>query len=170
MLCWIVHFTKVVQSVKNLSYFLKSVVVWVITVPRIITVFKTEEPKNLEEAVMYHHIWIKWGVVLFLSGQPIFQAATLVMFCLNYEHAKCVYFYDCIIRWLCWSASYVIGCHVLIQVAILISASIIWKICLKKRIKIEKDRILHLYQRQLISWCHFEVCWNKTHFVNPQVF
>jgi len=41
---WIVHFTKfVAQSVKNLSYFPKSLVVWVITAQRVVIVFKMEE-------------------------------------------------------------------------------------------------------------------------------
>jgi len=41
---WIVHFTEfVAQSVKNLSYFPKSLVVWVIMAWRVVIVFKMEE-------------------------------------------------------------------------------------------------------------------------------
>jgi hypothetical protein len=83
----------------------------------VIIVFKMEERKNVE-AIVCHHILIKWSAVLFLSGPPIFQAATMVMFYLNYECAKCTYFYTCNIRWLYWSASNVIGCFVLMEVAI----------------------------------------------------
>ena len=77
-----------------------------------------EEPKNVEEAIMCHHVWIKWSAVLFFSWPSIFQAATLVMSHLNYECEKCVHFYDCNIRWLCWSASSVIGSHVLMEAVI----------------------------------------------------
>jgi len=41
---WIVHFTKfVAQSVKNLSYFPKSIIVWVFMARRFVIVFKMEE-------------------------------------------------------------------------------------------------------------------------------
>ena len=54
--CWIVHFTKFIeQSVKNLSYFPKSIVVWVVTARRVVVVFKMEE-SNVEKAVARHHI------------------------------------------------------------------------------------------------------------------
>jgi hypothetical protein len=57
MFCRIVQFTKfVAQCVKNLSYFPKSVVVWVVMVWRIVIVFKTEESKNVEEAIACHYV------------------------------------------------------------------------------------------------------------------
>jgi len=57
LFCRIVQFTKfVVQSVKNLSYFPKSVVVWVVIVRRAIIVFKMKESKNVEEAIACHYI------------------------------------------------------------------------------------------------------------------
>jgi len=44
VLSWTVHFRKfVAQSVKNLSYFPKSIVVWVVTAQRVVIVFKMEE-------------------------------------------------------------------------------------------------------------------------------
>jgi len=47
----IVHFTKsVVQCVENLSYFRKSVVVWVVIV------FKMKEMKNMKNANTCHHV------------------------------------------------------------------------------------------------------------------
>jgi len=56
MFCRIVRFTEFVQCVKNLSYFPKSVVVWVIMVRRVIIVFKMKESKNVEEAITCHYI------------------------------------------------------------------------------------------------------------------
>jgi len=51
MFCRVVQFTKfVVQCVKNLSYFPKSVVVWVVIV------FKMKESKKLEEAIACHYV------------------------------------------------------------------------------------------------------------------
>jgi hypothetical protein len=48
---------------------------------------------------------VPWIAIMLLSGPIIFEAATLVMSHLNYRCKKCVYFFDRIIRWLCWSAS-----------------------------------------------------------------
>ena len=57
MFCRIVQFTKfVVQYVKNLSYFLKSVIVWVVMVRRVVIVFKMKESKNVEEAIACHYV------------------------------------------------------------------------------------------------------------------
>jgi len=51
MFCRIVQITKfVVQCVKNLSYFPKSVVVWVIIF------LKMKESKNVEEAIACHYV------------------------------------------------------------------------------------------------------------------
>jgi len=59
MFCPILQFTKfVVQCVKNLLYFLDSVVVWVVMVRRVVIVFKIKESKNVEEAITCHYIWI----------------------------------------------------------------------------------------------------------------
>ena len=53
----IVQFTTfVVQNVKNLLYFPKSVVVWVVMVRRVVTVFKMKESKNVEEVMACHYV------------------------------------------------------------------------------------------------------------------
>ena len=57
MFCRVVQFTKFfVQCVKSLSYFPKSVVVWVVTVRRVVIVFEMKESKNVEEAIACHHV------------------------------------------------------------------------------------------------------------------
>ena len=73
MFCRIVQFTNfVVQCVKNLSYFPKSIVVWVVMVWGGVVVFKMKDLKNVEEVTACHYIWIKWSAVLLLSGPIIF--------------------------------------------------------------------------------------------------
>jgi len=53
----IVQFTKfVVQCVKNLSYFPKSVIVWVVMVQTVVIVFRMKESKNVEEAIACHYV------------------------------------------------------------------------------------------------------------------
>jgi len=119
MFCWILQFTKfVVQYVKNLLYFPKSVIVWVIMVWRVFIVFKIKEMKNVEEAIACHYIWIKWNAVLLLSGPIIFEAVMLVMPHLNYKSKKLLHFFDGNSRWLCWSASCSYRWHVLMEVAV----------------------------------------------------
>ena len=143
----IVQFTKfVVQCVKNLSYFPKSVVVWVVMVWRVIIVFKMKvfskwrnrrmwkkrsraimfvfkmkESKNVEEAIACHYVWIKWSAVLLLSGPIIFEAVTLALPHLNYKSKKCVHFFDGNIRWLFWSASCSSRWHILMEIAVCFS-------------------------------------------------
>jgi len=57
MLCRVVQFTKfVLQCVKNLSCFPKSVIFWVAIVRKVIIVFKIKEPKNVEEAIACHYV------------------------------------------------------------------------------------------------------------------
>ena len=57
LFCRIVQFIKsVVQYVKNLSYFPKSVIVWVVMVWRVVIVFKMKESKNVEEAIACHYV------------------------------------------------------------------------------------------------------------------
>ena len=46
----------VVQCVKNLLYFPKSVIVSVIMVRRVVIVFKMKESKNVEEAITFHYV------------------------------------------------------------------------------------------------------------------
>ena len=102
LVCRIIQFTKfVVQYVKSLSYFPKSVVGWVAMVRRVVIVFKMKESKNVEEAIAYHYVRIKWSAVLLLSRPIIFEAVMLVMSHLNYKSKKCVHVFDGNIRWLC---------------------------------------------------------------------
>ena len=119
LFCRIVQFKKfVVQYVKNLSYFQKSVVVWVLMVRRVVIVLKMKESKNVEEAIACHYVWIKWSAVLLLSGPIIFEAVTIVMLHLNYKSKKCVHFFNGNIWWLWWSASCSCRWHVLMEVAV----------------------------------------------------
>ena len=119
MFCQIVQFTKfVVQCTKNLSYFPKSVIVWVVMVQRVVIVFKMRVSKNVEEVITSHYIWIKWNAVLLLSGLIIFEAVTLAMPHLNHKSKKYVHFFDGNIRWLRWSASCSSRWHVLMEVAV----------------------------------------------------
>ena len=83
---------------KIFHIFAKSVVVWVVTVQRLIIVFKMEESNDVREAIACHHVGIKWGAVLLHPGPTIFETATLVMSHLNYECEKCIYFFDHTIR------------------------------------------------------------------------
>ena len=59
----------------NLFYFPNSVVVWVITFRRVVTIFKT----NVGEAIVCHHILIKWGVELLLSRPPCWSCFISIM-------------------------------------------------------------------------------------------
>ena len=89
MFCCIAHFTKfVVQRVKILSCFPKSVAVWVVMVRRVVIVFKMKESKNVDEEIACHHVGIKWNKLLRLSGPIVFEAVKLVMSHLNCKSKK----------------------------------------------------------------------------------
>ena len=88
-------------SVKNLTYFPQSVIVWVVMVRRVVVVFKMKESKNVEKAIVCHYVRIKWSAVLLLSGPVIFEALMWVIPHLNHKPKKCVHFFNGNIRWLC---------------------------------------------------------------------
>ena len=108
MLCWIIQFVKfVVQGVKNISYFPEPVIMWVITVRRVVIVFKVNKSSDVEKPVTNHYLRVKQSEMLFFSAPVIFQTIMLIMTHLNYYSKKLVQFLHCDIRLLCYLTGFI---------------------------------------------------------------